>query len=119
MDKQHKPETKTHFIQKHIALVVGATLAATAIELFLVQNKIIDGGIIGISLLLNHITHINFGILVFLLNLPFLFFGYKYIGSINREHYQYELERSEEHTTELQSRDQLVCRLLIEKKTIS
>jgi len=80
MDKQHKPETKTHFIQKHIALVIGATLAATAIELFLVQNKIIDGGIIGISLLLNHITHINFGILVFLLNLPFLFFGYKYIG---------------------------------------
>src|SRR5699024_12622081 len=71
MDKQHKPETKTHFIQKHIALVIGATLAATAIELFLVQNKIIDGGIIGISLLLNHITHINFGILVFLLNLPF------------------------------------------------
>lgn len=42
MDKQHKPETKTHFIQKHIALVIGATLAATAIELFLVQNKIID-----------------------------------------------------------------------------
>src|SRR5690625_7821741 len=74
--KQHKPETKTHFIQKHIALVIGATLAATAIELFLVQNKIIDGGIIGISLLLNHITHVNFGILVFLLNLPFLFFGY-------------------------------------------
>lgn len=80
MDKQHKPETKTHFIMKHIALIIGATLAAIAIELFLVQNSIIDGGIIGISLLLNNITGINFGILVFLLNVPFLFFGYKYIG---------------------------------------
>src|SRR5699024_186268 len=79
MEKQHKPETKTHLIQKYIALIVGATLAATAIELFLVQNNIIDGGIIGISLLLNHITNINFGILVFLLNLPFLFFGYIFI----------------------------------------
>lgn len=80
MKKQHKPETKAHFIGKHIALIVGATMAATAIELFLVQNSIIDGGIIGISLLLNHITNINFGILVFLLNMPFLIFGYKYIG---------------------------------------
>lgn len=80
MNKQHKPETKTHFIVKHIMLLVGAALAATSIELFLVQNSIIDGGIIGISLLLNHITGINFGILVFLINLPFLIFGYKYIG---------------------------------------
>src|SRR5690625_2334740 len=80
MKKQHRPETKTHFIIRHIALIIGATLAAIAIELFLVQNSIIDGGIIGISLLLNHITGINFGILVFLLNVPFLIFGYKYIG---------------------------------------
>src|SRR5690606_39917053 len=28
-----------------------------------------------------------------------------------------ELERSEEHTSELQSREKLVCRLLLEKKT--
>jgi uncharacterized membrane-anchored protein YitT (DUF2179 family) len=80
MPKQHKPETAAHFILKHIMLIIGATLAAIAIELFLVQNSIIDGGIIGISLLLNHISGINFGVLVFILNLPFLFFGYKYIG---------------------------------------
>src|SRR5699024_7966888 len=48
--------------------------------MFLVENNIIDGGIIGISLLLNHITAINFGILVFFINIPFLLFGYKYIG---------------------------------------
>src|SRR5699024_5727417 len=59
---------------------IGATIAAAAIELFLVDNSIIDGGIIGVALLLNHITNINFGILVFIINLPFLVFGYKYIG---------------------------------------
>lgn len=61
-------------------MTIGATLAAIALELFLVENNIIDGGIIGIALLLNHITAINFGILVFFLNIPFLLFGYKYIG---------------------------------------
>src|SRR5690606_34895273 len=30
--------------------------------------------------------------------------------------YQYGLKRSEEHTSELQSRENLVCRLLLEKK---
>src|SRR5436309_14913080 len=30
--------------------------------------------------------------------------------------YQYVLPRSEEHTSELQSRENLVCRLLLEKK---
>src|SRR3712207_7721492 len=32
------------------------------------------------------------------------------------EHIKRELERSEEHTSELQSRQYLVCRLLLEKK---
>jgi uncharacterized membrane-anchored protein YitT (DUF2179 family) len=80
MKKQHRPESKGHLIRRYILLVIGATLAAVAIEFFLVHNSIIDGGIIGISLLLNRITGINFGILVFIINLPFLYFGYKHIG---------------------------------------
>src|SRR5699024_5056672 len=47
---------------------------------FLVDNSIIDGGIIGVALLLNHITNIKVGILIFVINLPFLVFVYKYIG---------------------------------------
>lgn len=80
MPKQHKPEKPSHFIWRLLMLVIGATLAAIAIEFFLIENSIIDGGIIGIALLLNHLTAINFGILVFFLNIPFLLFGYKYIG---------------------------------------
>src|SRR3712207_8010391 len=36
----------------------------------------------------------------------------------DRECQQVELQRSEEHTSELQSRQYLVCRLLLEKKKI-
>src|SRR3712207_8881700 len=38
-------------------------------------------------------------------------------GEEEREHAaRYEIDRSEEHTSELQSRQYLVCRLLLEKK---
>src|SRR5690606_35237504 len=61
-------------------IFIGATMAAAAIELFLVPNAIIDGGIIGISLILDYLTLIPFGILLVVINLPFLYFGYKHIG---------------------------------------
>ncbi|WP_445506207.1 YitT family protein [Niallia sp. 03190] len=80
MVKVHKKESTTHLIIRYILLMIGASLAAVAIELFLIPNKIIDGGIIGISLIINYMTDFSFGILVLLINLPFLFAGYKYIG---------------------------------------
>jgi len=80
MVKIHKKETKSHLIMRYIMLMIGASLAAVAIELFLVPNTIIDGGIIGVSLILNYMTGFSFGILVLIINLPFLFAGYKYIG---------------------------------------
>ena len=55
-----------------------------AIELFLMPNKIIDGGIIGISLILDYLTPniwwLSFSTLVVILNIPFMYSGYKQIG---------------------------------------
>src|SRR5258708_13653853 len=42
--------------------------------------------------------------------------GWKYDPRENREARDHVLPRSEEHTSELQSPDHLVCRLLLEKK---
>ncbi len=63
-------------------IIIGAGFAAAAIELFLIPNKIIDGGIIGISLIVDYLTpsYITFGFLVVLFNLPFMYSGYKQIG---------------------------------------
>lgn len=81
MSRHLKKESKRHLLYRSLFVVLGAVIAAISIELFLLPNSIIDGGIIGISLILNRLTSINFGVLVFFLNLPFLIFGYKYIGS--------------------------------------
>jgi len=63
---------------------LGAFLAAFALECFLVPNKIIDGGIVGISIMASYVTKINLGIFLVGLNIPFLYlalneFGKKFI----------------------------------------
>ncbi|MGM7635584.1 YitT family protein [Bacillus sp. Hm123] len=83
MPKEHKKEKPTHLIYRLALVFLGAALAAISIELFLVPNNIIDGGIIGVSLILSYlIDHplFSFSTFVVVLNIPFLYFGYKQIG---------------------------------------
>jgi uncharacterized membrane-anchored protein YitT (DUF2179 family) len=67
-------------IMRYAFLFIGSALAATGLEIFLIPNNIIDGGVVGISIISSYLTHIPLGVLVFVLNLPFLFMGYKQIG---------------------------------------
>ncbi len=81
----HKKESPLHFIYRLFFIIIGAGLAAISIELFLVPNNIIDGGIIGISLIMNflfshQVPFLNFSTLLVMLNLPFMYSGYKQIG---------------------------------------
>ncbi|THE15447.1 YitT family protein [Bacillus timonensis] len=82
MNREHKKESVSHIIFRVIMIIVGAAFAAAAIELFLIPNKIIDGGIIGISLIVDYLTptYISFGFLVVVFNLPFMYSGYSQIG---------------------------------------
>lgn len=80
MKKEHKKETFRHLVKRYMFIALGALIAAVALELFLIPNSVIDGGIIGISLILTFLTGFPFGILILVINLPFLFFGYKHIG---------------------------------------
>ena len=76
---------KDKFI-KLFFLTLGAFLAAFSLECFLVPNNIIDGGIVGISMMASYLTNINLGLLLTILNLPFLLlafseFGKKFVAS--------------------------------------
>lgn len=67
-------------IKKYILLCIGSIVAAVGLEIFLVPNNIIDGGIVGISIISSYLTKIPIGFFTFVLNLPFLVIGYKQIG---------------------------------------
>ncbi|MFC7678335.1 YitT family protein [Paenibacillus sp. GCM10028914] len=78
-----KPSAKSlqvRLFRRFVFLTLGALLMAVGLEIFLVPNRIIDGGITGISIMVSHITQIPLGVFLTLFNLPFLFMGYKQIG---------------------------------------
>jgi uncharacterized membrane-anchored protein YitT (DUF2179 family) len=76
----HVKQKKGKIFKRSFFVVLGAILMAIGIEVFLVPNKVMDGGIVGISIILSHLTGIKLGFLLFLLNIPFFFIGYKQIG---------------------------------------
>lgn len=77
---QHKRLTARQILQRVLLITIGAILMSTGLEIFLVPNNVIDGGITGISIMLSYITGWKLGIFIFILNLPFFFIGYKQIG---------------------------------------
>ncbi len=78
--KVYKKWPKLRLLKHTVFIFIGASLVAVGLEIFLIPNRVIDGGIVGISIILSHIFPLNLGLLLFLLNLPFLFLGYKQIG---------------------------------------
>lgn len=68
------------FIRRFFFLTLGAFIAGFALEGFLVPNNIIDGGIVGISMIASYITKLNLGLLLFVLNLPFMFMAFTKLG---------------------------------------
>jgi uncharacterized membrane-anchored protein YitT (DUF2179 family) len=75
-----KKNTRVKLLKKYLFLLLGSTLAAIGLEEFLVPNHIIDGGIVGISIISSYLTKLPLGVFIFVLNLPFLVVGYKQIG---------------------------------------
>ncbi|MBH0329909.1 YitT family protein [Brevibacillus brevis] len=67
-------------LKRVFGILIGASLFSVALEIFLVPNNIIDGGIVGISIITSHLSGIPLGVFLFVLNLPFLIIGYKQIG---------------------------------------
>lgn len=67
-------------IISYIMLTFGCMLAALALETFLIPNTILDGGVTGISIIISKLTGISLSILVLLVNIPFMYIGYKNLG---------------------------------------
>ena len=61
-------------------LFLGSILAAAGLEFFLVPNQIIDGGVVGLSIMASHLTQYPLSLFIIVLNLPFLYLGYLQIG---------------------------------------
>ena len=55
---------------KILGLTIGAMIYSAGLNLFLVPNSIIDGGVVGIGLILAKLTSVSFSVWVVALNIP-------------------------------------------------
>ena len=67
-------------IKDIIFISLGVVSAGFGLKGFLLPNSFIDGGAMGISLLLSEVTGWALGILIVAINLPFLILGFSQIG---------------------------------------
>ena len=70
----------TEHILPFLLLTIGAAAAAFALEEFLVPFTILDGGIVGVSMILAQLTPLKLGLYIVVLNVPFLLLGLKRLG---------------------------------------
>jgi uncharacterized membrane-anchored protein YitT (DUF2179 family) len=70
----------SHTISEYIFIVIGVFSAGFGLKGFLLPNNFIDGGVTGISLLLENITSLKLGVLLVIINIPFIILASKTIS---------------------------------------
>lgn len=60
--------------------IIGGMIAAYGLESVLIPNSVSDGGITGISIVVSQLTGLPLGVFLGILNIPFVYLGYKQIG---------------------------------------
>src|SRR3954447_16278975 len=78
-NKIHKPN-KLKFILRGLMVIIGGFIAAYGLEAVLIPNNVSDGGVTGLSIVGSQLIGLPLGLLIAVLNIPFIFLGYKQIG---------------------------------------
>ena len=65
---------------KIIMNIIGGLIAAYGLESVLIPNSVSDGGITGLSIVVSKVFGLPLGVLIAILNIPFIYLGYKQIG---------------------------------------
>src|SRR5690625_187399 len=77
---QHRQTSKMGKILRGAAVIIGAFITAYGLEAILIPNSVSDGGVTGLSIVGSQLTGIPLGVLIAILNIPFIFLGYKQVG---------------------------------------
>ena len=71
---------KKEHLLSFIMLTIGSAFAAFSMDEFLVPNSIFDGGVAGVAMISEHYLPITLGLLVAIMNLPFLIVAFNKLG---------------------------------------
>ncbi|MCB0544822.1 MAG: YitT family protein [Lewinellaceae bacterium] len=68
------------WLRSALLVALGIVSAGFGLKGFLLPNHFIDGGVTGISLIVNHVTNVPLSVLLVFINLPFIMLGFTQIG---------------------------------------
>jgi len=63
-------EAAMNVFKKGLMIIIGSIFLSIGINLFLAPNRILDGGFIGLSLILNYLFHLKIGLMIVILSIP-------------------------------------------------
>ncbi len=72
--------SKRDLVIRVLLLAIGSAVAAFSVEKILVPVTILDGGVVGISIIIHMLAGIPLGALTFILNVPFVLIGARKMG---------------------------------------
>ncbi len=90
-EKQKKTDFSKEALQKnsnslwygifdYLKIIIGASIIAADINMFLVPNELVAGGVTGLGILAHLVFHVPVGMVILGLNIPVLWLGWKYGG---------------------------------------
>ena len=71
---------KSKTILELLMITIGCAIYGLSLDMISVPNKLADGGLSGISLILHHFWGINMGLSTLVLNIPLILLGYRFMG---------------------------------------
>jgi len=68
-----------YIIKKGLSIILGSFFVAIGVNVFITPYQILDGGVIGLALILHYLYHWQIGLMLILLSIPiFMIAWYKY-----------------------------------------
>jgi len=71
---------KLFIVSRVLLVIIGGLITSYGLEAVLIPNQVSDGGVTGLSIVGSQLTGMPLGVLIAILNIPFVFLGYKQIG---------------------------------------
>lgn len=81
MNEKTKQKSKLLKVSSKVLLIIiGAMITAYGLEAVLIPNNVSDGGVTGLSIVGSQLFGLPLGLLIGVINIPFVWLGYKQIG---------------------------------------
>lgn len=77
---RNQKSNKLKILSKVLLIILGGFITAYGLEAILIPNNVSDGGVTGLSIVGSQLFGLPLGMLIGIINIPFVWLGYKQIG---------------------------------------